>query len=132
MNKKFLTSKKDVERFIKCGNHTGKDNVLFFGDKINEVFLLLHGSTKGFVKYDNQAMTLQQVFQCLKQENIFEMLELLKIKYINILCCHGFYQQIYEENGIIIRPYFNNKGYLLGKKLSPNEFEFETKESLVA
>ena len=132
MNKKFLTSKKDVERFIECGNHSGKDNVLFFGDNTNEVFLLLHGSTEGFVKYDNQAMTLQQVFQCLKQESIFELLELLKIKYINVLCCHGFYQQTYEENGIIIRPFFNNKGYLLGKKLSSTEFEFETKESLVA
>ena len=132
MNKKFLTSKKDVERFIECGKHSGKDNVLFFGDNTNEVFLLLHGSTEGFVKYDNQAMTLQQVFQCLKQENIFELLELLKIKYINVLCCHGFYQQTYEENGIIIRPFFNNKGYLLGKKLSSTEFEFKTKESLVA
>ena len=38
MNKKFLTSKKDVERFIECGNHSGKDNVLFFGDNTNEVF----------------------------------------------------------------------------------------------
>lgn len=43
-----LASRKEVESFVNCGNHSGKDNILFFNEGYdNEVFLLLHGSSCG-------------------------------------------------------------------------------------
>ena len=129
-----LVSQKEVESFMNCGNHTGKDNILFFenGSNKNKMFLLLHGSADGFVKYNNTMMNLQQVFQALKTEVTFDILTTLDIKCINGLCCHGFYQDPYEENGIIIKPFFTNKGCLLGKQISPHEYQFITEERLVA
>ena len=46
-----LVSHKEVEDFVRCGQHVGQDNVLFFNKNSieKEVFLLLHGASNGTV-----------------------------------------------------------------------------------
>ena len=135
MQKIFHLSKKEVEHCNACGNHTGKDNILFFGDNTNEVFLLLHGGVDGLVEFNHHCLTLEQVYHNLKKEDVFTLLLNLNIKHIYVLCCHSLYQDSYEEDGIIIETYFNNKGCLLGKDfLFKNEFYygFIEEEDLIA
>lgn len=57
-----LVSNKEVEYFIRCGQHIGKDNVLFFGDANtkNKVFLLLHGGKDGKVLFNGSLMSLKK------------------------------------------------------------------------
>ena len=70
----------------------------------------------------------------LQKENVFNLLLKLNIKYIFVLCCHGFYQEPYQKDGVIIKPFFNNKGKVLGEFniLVPNEYRFVTEEYLAA
>ena len=94
-----LVSNKEVEYFIRCGQHIGKDNVLFFGDANtkNKVFLLLHGGKDGKVLFNGSLMSLKDVYHYLHKENVFDILKILDIKCIYILCCHSYYQQSYEK-----------------------------------
>lgn len=130
----LLISPKEVERFVQCGQHIGKDNVLFFGDADtkNKVFLLLHGGKNGKVLFNGSLISLKDVYHSLRKENVFDILKTLDVKCIYILCCHSYYQQSYEEDGLTIEPYFNNKGRLFGEQLSSTEFRFQTEESLVS
>ena len=129
-----LVSNREVEYFIQCGQHIGKDNVLFFGDTDtkNKVFLLLHGGKDGKVLFNGSLVSLKDIYHYLHKENVFDILKTLDIKCIYILCCHSYYQQSYEKDGFTIKPYFNNKGRLFGEQLSSNEFQFRTEESLVS
>ena len=130
----LLISPKEVEHFVQCGQYIGKDNVLFFGDADtkNKVFLLLHGGKNGKVLFNGTLMSLQDVYYCLRKENVFDILKPLDVKCLYVLCCHSYYQQSYEEDGLTIKPYFNNKGRLFGEQLSSTEFCFRTEESLVS
>ena len=130
-----LASRKEVESFVNCGNHSGKDNILFFNEGYdNEVFLLLHGSSCGKVQYNGKLLSLQEVYHEFRKENVFSLLCLLNIKHIFVLCCHGYYQPPYEEDGFIIEPYFTNKGEVIGSfnPLFPNIYYLETEENKVA
>lgn len=130
-----LVSRKEVESFVNCGNHSGKDNILFFNEiHNNEVFLLLHGSSCGKVLFNGKLLSLQEVYYELRKENVFPLLCLLNIKHIFVLCCHGYYQLPYEEDGFIIEPYFTNKGEIIGSfnPLFPNIYYLETEENKVA
>lgn len=132
---KVLASKEEIKYFINCGNHTGKDNVLFFNkDSTNEVFLLLHGNSCGKVQFNGVLLSLKEVYEELQKENVFNLLSTLNIKYIFVLCCHGFFQESYQKNGVIIKLFFNNKGKVLGEfnPLVPNEYRFVTEEHLAA
>lgn len=136
-NERFLVlaSRKEVEYFLNCGNHSGKDNILFFNEGYDkEVFLLLHGSSCGKVQYNGKLLSLKEVYHELRKENVLPMLSTLNIKHIFILCCHGYYQSPHEEDGFIIEPYFNNKGEVVGSfnPLFPNIYYLETEESKVA
>ena len=130
----ILVSPKEVEHFVQCGQHIGKDNVLFFGDADtkNKVFLLLHGGKNGKVLFNGTLMSLQDVYHSLRKENVFDILKLLDVKCIYVLCCHSYYQQSYEEDGFTIKTYFNNRERLFGEQLSSTEFRFQTEESLVS
>lgn len=130
-----LVSHKEVESFVNCGNHSGKDNILFFNESHNnEVFLLLHGSSCGKVQYNDELLSLQEVYQKLRKEDVFNILPLLNIKRIFVLCCYGGYQTPYEENGISIEPYFTNKGKVKGSfnPLFPNEYHLEIENGKIA
>lgn len=126
MSKFFCTTKKEVEHFIQCANVQGRDNVLFCDEHSNksEVFLLLHGSSNGKVLFNGVLRTLKEVFQELKKENVFNILKTLGIKCISVLCCYGGLQHSYQEEGMVIKPYFNNTGVLQGEKISENVFKF--------
>lgn len=130
-----LASKKEVEYFVECGKHSGKDNILFFNEYCdNEVFLLLHGSSCGKVQYNGKLLSLKEVYHELQKENVLTILKLTNSTHISVLCCHGYYQTPYEEDGFIIEPYFNNKGEVVGtyNPLFPNLYYLETEESKVA
>lgn len=125
-NLTVLVSNKEVENFIKCGNHTGKDNILFFDRNINDkVFLLLHGSSSGKVQYNGKLLSLEEVYRELSKENVFNLLVNANIKHINVLCCYGGYQSPYTEYGITIQPYFENKNVLLGQKVNDYKYQFK-------
>lgn len=80
-----LVSNKEVEYFIQCGQHIGKDNVLFFGDANtkNKVFLLLHGGKDGKVLFNGAIMSLKDIYHYLHKENVFDILKILGIKNIS-------------------------------------------------
>ena len=80
-----LVSNKEVEYFIQCGQHIGKDNVLFFGDANtkNKVFLLLHGGKDGKVLFNGAIMSLKDIYHYLHKENVFDILKILDIKNIS-------------------------------------------------
>lgn len=126
MSKTFYTTKKEVEHFVQCAEIKGRDNVLFCDEYSNksEVFLLLHGSSNGKVLFNGVLRTLKEVFQELKKENVFNILKTLGIKCISVLCCYGGLQHSYQEDGMEIKPYYNNTGVLEGTKVSANTFEF--------
>lgn len=134
MSKKFSLTKTEANYIQEvAAPEKTKDNMMFLGETTNEVYLLLHGGydkTNGYVIFNQQKLTLRQVFQNLKKEPIFVVLKALQIKHINVLCCHSFYQDSYQEDGIIIETVFNNKGNLIGKRLSPNEYQFITEEEI--
>ena len=130
-----LVSHKEVESFVNCGAHSGKDNILFFDENHNnEVFLLLHGSSYGKVQYNGELLSLQEVYQKLREEDVFNILPILNIKRIFVLCCYGGCQTPYEENGISIEPYFTNKGKVKGSfnPLFPNEYHLEIENGKIA
>ena len=131
MAKVFNLTKKEVEYIHDVANLKERDNMLFFGETTDEVFLLLHGGYDklgGYVGFNSQELTLCQVYRKLKNESVFVLLKTLDIKHIFVLCCHSFYQDSYKEDGIIIETYFNNKGLLLGEQLSSSEYKFVTEE----
>ena len=68
--------------------------------------------------------TLISKYQELKKENVFNILKTLGIKCISVLCCYGGLQHSYQEEGMVIKPYFNNTGVLQGEKISDNVFKF--------
>lgn len=108
-NLTVLVSNKEVENFIKCGNHTGKDNILFFDRNINDkVFLLLHGSSSGKVQYNGKLLSLEEVYHELSKENVFNLLISTNIKHINVLCCYGAYQTPYETCNVSVKPFEQN------------------------
>lgn len=133
-----LASKKEGESFVKCGNHIGKDNILFFNDintASNDIFLLLHGSPLGKVLFNDKLLSLEEVYHELLSEDVLNSLvSILNIKHIYTLCCYGGYLTSYEENGLTIEPYFNNKGKVIGtfNPLFPNMYCLETEEVKVA
>lgn len=130
-----LASRKEVESFINCGKHSGKDNILFFNEGYdNEVFLLLHGSSCGKVQYNGKLLSLQEVYHEFRKENVLSLLCSLNIKHIFVLCCYGGCQTPYEENGISIEPYFTNKGKVKGSfnPLFPNEYHLEIENGKIA
>lgn len=125
-----LVSHKEVDDFVRCGQHIGQDNVLFFNKNSieKEVFLLLHGASNGTVTFEGVQLTLEEVYQKLQHENVFELLKALNIKYIQVLCCFGCLQKTFKGKDMTIKSYFDNKGVLLGKPTSDNSFEFTTTE----
>lgn len=128
-----LVSHKEVEDFVRCGQHIGQDNVLFFNKNSieKEVFLLLHGAFNGTVTFEGVQLTLEEVYHKLQHENVFDILKSLGIKYIQVLCCFGGLQKTFKGEDMTIKSYFDNKGVLLGKPTSDNSFEF-TPTELVA
>lgn len=100
--------------FFKNFNTNSKDNILLCNEENSEkeVFLVTHGSPNGTVFFKRNFLTLKEVFQQLKLENIFNILKATGIKYIQVLCCYGKYQTSYTEDGITICPYFVNEGVL--------------------
>ena len=121
-----LVSHKEVEDFVRCGQHVGQDNVLFFNKNSieKEVFLLLHGASNGTVTFEGVQLTLEEVYHKLQHENVFDILKSLGIKYIQVLCCFGGLQKTFKGEDMTIKSYFDNKGVLLGKPTSDNSFEF--------
>ena len=96
-------------------NNNPKDNLMFLGNINNQesVFLMLHGTLDGRVKFNNNYYTLAQLYQVLKKENTFNLItHILGIKCFNILCCHSYYIDDYEKDGITLKTVFNNKGYV--------------------
>lgn len=128
-----LVSHKEIEDFVRCGQHIGQDNVLFFNKNSieKEVFLLLHGASNGTVTFEGVQLTLEEVYHKLQHENAFDILKSLGIKYIQVLCCFGGLQETFKGKDMTIKSYFDNKGVLLGKPTSDNSFEF-TPTDLVA
>ena len=128
-----LVSHKEVDDFVRCGQHVGQDNVLFFNKNSieKEVFLLLHGASNGTVTFEGVQLTLEEVYHKLQHENVFDILKSLGIKYIQVLCCFGGLQKTFKGEDMTIKSYFDNKGVLLGKPTSDNSFEF-TPTDLVA
>lgn len=126
MEETFMVTKKEVEYFQQCAKLKERDNVLFFRETSTEkeVFLLLHGSLNGKVLFQGEMNTLEEVYHRLQKENVFKFLLLSGIKYIQVLCCFGGYQTSYKENGIEIKPYFNNKGILSGVPILDKCFKF--------
>ena len=60
---KVLASREEIKCFVNCGNHTGKDNILFFNkDSTNEVFSLLHGNSYGKVQSNGSLLSLKEVY----------------------------------------------------------------------
>ena len=125
-----LVSHKEVEDFVRCGQHVGQDNVLFFNKNSIErkVFLLLHGASNGTVTFEGVQLTLEEVYHKLQHESVFNILKSLGIKYIQVLCCFGGLQKTFKGKDMTIKSYFDNKGVLLGKPTSDNSFEFTTTE----
>lgn len=125
-----LVSHKEVEDFVRCGQHIGQDNVLFFNKNSieKEVFLLLHGASNGTVTFEGVQLTLEEVYHKLQHENVFDILKSLGIKYIQVLCCFGGLQKTFKGKDMTIKSYFDNKGVLLGKQTSDNSFEFTATE----
>lgn len=76
------------------------------------------------VLFNGVLRTLKEVFQELKKEKVFNILKILGIKCISVLCCYGGLQYSYQEDGMEIKPYYNNTGVLKGTKVSTNIFEF--------
>lgn len=125
-----LVSHKEVEDFVRCGQHVGQDNVLFFNKNSieKEVFLLLHGASNGTVTFEGVQLTLEEVYHKLQHESVFNILKSLGIKYIQVLCCFGGLQKTFKGKDMTIKSYFDNKGVLLGKPTSDNSFEFTATE----
>ena len=121
-----LVSHKEVDDFVRCGQHVGQDNVLFFNKNSieKEVFLLLHGASNGTVTFEGVQLTLEEVYHTLQHESVFNILKSLGIKYIQVLCCFGGLQKTFKDKDMTIKSYFDNKGVLLGKQTSKNSFEF--------
>lgn len=121
-----LVSHKEVDDFVRCGQHVGQDNVLFFNKNSieKEVFLLLHGASNGTVTFEGVQLTLEEVYHKLQHESVFNILKSLDIKYIQVLCCFGGLQKTFKDKDMTIKSYFDNKGVLLGKQTSKNSFEF--------
>lgn len=128
-----LVSHKEVADFVRCGQHVGQDNVLFFNKNSieKEVFLLLHGASNGTVTFEGVQLTLEEVYHKLQHESVFNILKSLGIKYIQVLCCFGGLQKTFKGKDMTIKSYFDNKGVLLGKQTSKNSFEF-TSTDLIA
>lgn len=128
-----LVSYKEVKDFVRCGQHVGQDNVLFFNKNSieKEVFLLLHGASNGTVTFKGVQLTLEEVYHKLQHESVFNILKSLGIKYIQVLCCFGGLQKTFKGKDMTIKSYFDNKGVLLGKQTSKNSFEF-TATDLIA
>lgn len=125
-----LVSHKEVDDFVRCGQHVGQDNVLFFNKNSieKEVFLLLHGASNGTVIFEGVQLTLEEVYHKLQHESVFNILKSLGIKYIQVLCCFGGLQKTFKGKDMTIKSYFDNKGVLLGKPTSDNSFEFTATE----
>lgn len=116
MKESFHFSQNEAQHFIDiCNEDTSKDNMMFLKNikGKDEVFLMLHGTTTGYVIYNNEFLTLKELYQCLKKENTFNLItNLWGCKCIHIICCHSYFVDSYEEDGIILKTVFNNKGYI--------------------
>lgn len=116
MVKQFHFNRNEAEHCLNLiGKNNPKDNMMFLGNnnKKEEVFLMLHGTLDGRVQYNNVLLNLEQLYQVLKKEDTFYLItQVWGIKCINIICCHSYYIDNYEEDGISLKTVFNNKEYV--------------------
>ena len=116
MVKQFHFNQNEAEHCLNLiDKNNPKDNMMFLGNnnKKEEVFLMLHGTLDGRVQYNNCFYTLEQLYQVLKKEDTFNLItQIWGIKCINIICCHSYYIENYEEDSISLKTVFNNKEYV--------------------